>query len=59
MNHFIFHCDIARDIWTRVFSLFVVQLVMPRMVVEFVLLLERIFRHTFVAVNFGRFIICA
>ena len=34
VDHLLFHCDIAYEIWTLTFSVFGVQWVMPKSVVE-------------------------
>ena len=34
MDHLLLHCPIAQQLWTMVFSLFVVQWVMPKSVMD-------------------------
>jgi len=34
MDHLLLHCEVARDLWSYIFSLFGIEWVMPRMVLE-------------------------
>jgi len=34
INHFLLHCEVARELWNAIFSLFGVECVMPRRVIE-------------------------
>jgi hypothetical protein len=41
-DHLLLHCDIARDLWNLVLRMFGVEWVMPRRVVELVVLEKKV-----------------